>query len=357
MSRARNTSRRRKKSGARRTSPIIVKRRSSGRSRRAAFFTVSKVLAILGFLVACYTVYYTYVRNQRADNLEARELTEEAVDLLGGREGTIWVDDPYLPTQARLSKLEIANRKADRALELDHGNLRALNIKGLHHFHRGEISRARFYLQEAIKAEPDSASSNSNYAAVLEANSDLDGAQYYYEKAIDISPHHSGAHIGLGWVLVKKKQLDQAEKHFRRAIEIEPFNSFAYASYGILSDLQGKEDLAFEHLEKAIDLDPTVARAHHSLAIVLLKRGEVDAAIRHLETAVDLQPAHKIFAKKLDMIRSVTSEPSRESVLVNTLGDVLGASEEQKKQILWKMLLADVPATILPNPVLEESVQ
>ena len=90
----------------------------------------------------------------------------------------------------------------------------ALNL-GIMLLKRGELPRAKTYLEQALEVNPKSAEAHFRLGSVLERQGDVAAALTQYGLAIEHDPRHAGAHYRAGRIYQRMGKTAEAEEHIR----------------------------------------------------------------------------------------------------------------------------------------------
>ena len=133
-----------------------------------------------------------------------------------------------------------------------------------------DIEKATFYLQDALKIDPNSLIANSNLGVVFNHSSEYDKALKCFQKVINIDPRNADAHNNLGINYRQLGEYDLAKKYLYKAIEINPNHVNAYNNLGTLLSHLGENDKAIEALNKALEINPNFSKAQNNLSSTYL---------------------------------------------------------------------------------------
>ena len=304
---------------------------------------VGGLLGVVGFVQSCDSQGKLRV-------LEVSRLLDQAVDQLGGEEGTTLIE-PRVSSRSR-SHLELARRKLEEALILDPSNARAMDVKCLYlalagehaklaglcqpvsrmrafalgsaAFDRGDYATAISSFEQALRLEPSDANAHSSLAVVLlrarkyteslaEANRALEldprlraalltkGAALLkqnraqesletYMVVLRDNPNDGSAHAGLAGALIETGKPGEAIGAARRSIELDPSNAVAYTNLGSALGIQGSYGDAIAQLKKAIELDPRNGDAYENMARAYERSGQLVEATDAARRAIELDP-------------------------------------------------------------------
>ena len=204
-------------------------------------------------------------------------------------------------------------------------------ILGLIKEEQGDPIAARAELQEAVRANPNSANAlfqlgrvelqlgdlaraKHDFSASAGACSkacaapllgmastyklagDFDQAIQTMNVAIQKNPADAVNYLYLGDIEIRANQLPNAEKTLRTAIRLDPQSALAHYmyAYALLKKSSGDApQAAIDSLECSIRLDPNGGLARFRLGTILLKRGDYRRAEALLADAVRLEPGLK----------------------------------------------------------------
>ncbi len=177
-------------------------------------------------------------------------------------------------------------------------------LKARHHWgawSRDGVGKALRYLNEAIQADPRSATAYSmlSYCMIVlgywghvpqkEAYAKAKEAAF---KALTLDDQLCDAHTALGVVhWFGELDLETAERQFQRALEINPSSEFAHlmqASFYVT--MRGGRERALEAAGRALDLDPLSVNTNFGVAWVLVFAGEYDRAVDQSLKTIELYP-------------------------------------------------------------------
>jgi Flp pilus assembly protein TadD len=148
-------------------------------------------------------------------------------------------------------------------------------------------------LRQALRLNPDDASTHLELGVALQEEGSLDEAIRQYRRAIQIDVNLAGAHNNLGILLGAQGKLDEATGHYREAIRLRPEYATAHHNLGVLLGGQGKLDEAIRHYRQAVRMNDELGAAHNNLGYALAAQGNISEAIEHLRKAalLEAQPA------------------------------------------------------------------
>ncbi len=234
---------------------------------------------------------------ERLTVLEARALLAlhrrgEAVRLLDERLEEHPEDPDLLTARARLLAEEGKNTEAEvmlrRAVALDplHRNARQA-LAGLLQS-QGRTEEAVSVYEQLLRIQPDNVQA---LAAVGEFTlDDPQRARPYLEEAVRLQPNHWQPMVNLAVCYVRLGQLDKAEAMLRRALTIEPDAPSTLTTLAAVLALQNRHGEAQRILRKLIAQGHDSAKVRNNLALDLARQGNLEEAERQAQKALQLDP-------------------------------------------------------------------
>ena len=172
-------------------------------------------------------------------------------------------------------------------------------LRGLYHLNKGsaeERRKAREYLEQSVKADPNFAPGYASLASYYSATSDLrpnsaiPKAKEYALKALALDDSLPQAHTALGGIrFYGEWDWSGAESEFRRALQLNPNDAEAHRIYSNYLLALGRFDEALAEVQYALEFDPL------SLLLTSVNEGwtfyfarQYDRAIEQCRKAVEL---------------------------------------------------------------------
>ncbi len=169
------------------------------------------------------------------------------------------------------------------ALDHEPDNATTLAILGEIYTDYGNWDVAEDYLSQAAEIEPDNVTVLRNMAYLAERRGDYDGAIELYDKAIAAAPHRFDLYIEKGrQYRVGLLDYDLANENYRKAVEV-------YRTAATLDALgdglynSGDHPQAVLVLQDAVEMDPQYGPAQVHLGMALYARRNYEDAAVHLE--------------------------------------------------------------------------
>jgi len=151
-----------------------------------------------------------------------------------------------------MDELNEADEYADRALSLNSGSVKALNLKGLVTLKRGNPDEAEKYFEKAIESDSGYGEPYNNIGAIRWSQGRLDEAFKLFERAFILSPTSPDIAANFHAALAELSRAEEAEVTVRDSLNLHPMSrSITYLLIDILLR-QEKFDQAMEVIEQAI---------------------------------------------------------------------------------------------------------
>lgn len=227
---------------------------------------------------------------------------------VGNRARHIEAEVRFLRGQALLEQREIgrAERSFLEAIKLspDHGKA-LLGMARLRHL-EGQNQQAAAYVDQALKATPDSPDAWYSKGETLRVRRDFANALEYYNKAVNLDEGHIPARISRAATLIDTNRANEALEdvlYIRRVLPDNPQGAYMHA---MILTLNGKYEDANEALRDVANslegTDPNAvindSRAMLLRGVINYSRRRFDDAYPYLSRYVELVP-HHVGARKM----------------------------------------------------------
>ena len=147
-------------------------------------------------------------------------------------------------------------------------------------------------LDQAIKADPNDATSYF-LRALLEANKDdNDHAIADLTKVIELDPRFTAAYIGRAGLYENREQYARALADFDQALKLDPQNAFAFNGRGFEYYKTDDYDHAVADFNQAIRFNPNYALAYNNRGNVYFDQHNYDQAIADYGQAIRIDPKY-----------------------------------------------------------------
>src|SRR2546425_801800 len=155
---------------------------------------------------------------------------------------------------------------------------------------RGRHQESLHELQEAEKADPNSATVRFLLARDYYRMKDFPRAAEHFQSTLSLNPKNSVAAYYLGLSRLAIGDLEVAEGSFRRALELDSANFSAAFNLGVVYTRQHRSEAAVQAFQHAVEILPDYAEAHEALGELYLYLNRPYDAARELERAVAIVP-------------------------------------------------------------------
>ncbi len=153
---------------------------------------------------------------------------------------------------------------------------------------QGRPDEAARQLENAVAADPNDETAQSNLVGVYWELKQWDKAEQHYRIAARLNPATS-AHYAFGLVMLDQKRYPEAAGAFRRALALNPRDSGANTQLGRVLEAQGDLKGAVRQYEMALESDPNSHATNYLLGEALLRMGQGQQGVEHLLKTI--QPA------------------------------------------------------------------
>lgn len=290
-------------------------------------FGQSNWVAILSLIVAIVSAILTGVNfhkdNKRTELHEETQIAKtfsEVLDLLGGYEGTIWIDT-HPASFKEFLKVELAQRKIENEILVKWFNhAKALEIKACCLAKKGNYEQALNILNAVIKSKPDRHTTYNRRGSVFLEKRDLGPAINDFNTALRKNPNSAEAYClrGIAWYL--KGDVSKAIDDFNEALNKDQNYVHAYYNRGAAESRRGNLDIAKKDFSRTIELYPLYHRAYSNRGIIWQKQGEYNKALSDFNKALGILPYCSIYNNnKAWLLATCPNEKYRNGILAVTI--------------------------------------
>jgi tetratricopeptide (TPR) repeat protein len=235
--------------------------------------------------------------------------------------------------------LELAIRRWNEVLELDHGHLRAGIAIGRLVEEFGRLDEAEAVFRDLAETRPDAIEPLYQLGRMALVQSDLEGAVRWLERALAIQPldwatgaalvraaaeqhrfararamarslrerlpDHLDAHLLAAWVEERSGRIREAERLLRLAGEAFPQAFLSALKLAELLTRDGRPAAARDALEAALPANPDTFSLHLALVDACFASGDGAAAERRAEALNEAYPEHREVKKRVARLEVV----------------------------------------------------
>ena len=244
-----------------------------------------------------------------ASTLQATLSVDERDRLLRAPTDDLAAYEAYLLGRQRLAERSSASLAAaadlfQRAIALDpdfalaHVGLadsHALQIVYRGAPHEEMISKARAWLDEALRLDSRLGEAYASLGWLKELQNDPVGAEAAYRKALQLNPGYVTTYHWYGGLLRRSGRSEEALAQHLKGEALDPLAANLQLHVGNDLELLGRFDEALSRYERAVQLDPSFAVAHATIADVRwFVNADLVAAARRYRRAIALDPGNPV---------------------------------------------------------------
>jgi tetratricopeptide (TPR) repeat protein len=171
----------------------------------------------------------------------------------------------------------------------------------------GQVDDAYWYAREAIRQDPDFASSYNTLGVIYQHGGHLQESARILAYALGREPSNTHVLSNLAPILASLGRIEESRELERRLARLQPEPPFAFFNRGLAAMREGDYRAAKDLFMREVDRDPYYHEFHFWLALALSNLGEVDKARQHLALAMEnssTRNEHDLYAAKLGRIKA-----------------------------------------------------
>ena len=197
---------------------------------------------------------------------------------------------------------EGAEKELNRALELNPGDMNALDLHSYYLLEIGRTDEATAEKRRVLEHDPLRVITNAELGLYLLMAGRNDEAIVQLQKAVELDPNYAAAHMRLGMAYENKLQYEQAVIKYQKAISLDRSPS-RFARLGELYARWGKRNHALETIRELREMSKQQYVSPTAIAQIYARLGQSRTAIAWLQKAkTDDNP--KITEPGFDSLRS-----------------------------------------------------
>jgi tetratricopeptide (TPR) repeat protein len=154
----------------------------------------------------------------------------------------------------------------------------------------GDTNRARSFLQTALKEQPESVATRTEFAILEDSLGRTESARREFLSVLRVQPGFSPARVNLGLLLAHQGDLAGATAEFREELRWHPDNVEARINLANFFAAHGKTAEALPLYEEALALDPENPITRYNFGRVLMAENHPAQAVTNLEVALRQRP-------------------------------------------------------------------
>ena len=178
-------------------------------------------------------------------------------------------------------KFPLAQKVAERAIEIDPTRARSFNWMGRVFGDQGNKEEAIKWYKRSVEVDPTYRTAHRNLASALTTLNRHDEAIEVLEKAIELAPLVAANYDKLGDILGSEAvgRSDDAIAAYRKATELAPYSPHYRFRWAKRLQAERHVDQAIEVWKKAIELEPDAFGPRNSLSVLLIEENRVEEAL------------------------------------------------------------------------------
>jgi tetratricopeptide (TPR) repeat protein len=221
-------------------------------------------------------------------------------DDFAGRE----TNDPRVLTRRAASSLAVgrvdeASADLERVLQLDPRNSEALALQSTIAITQNDKVQGLALAQQAVQANPQSATAHIAKSYAEQAHFNLDGAKESLLAAVKANPNDALAWARLAEIHMSFQEMDKALEAAKKAAELNPNLARTQTVLGFAYLMQVNTAKAREAFTKAHELDQSDPMPKLGLGLAKIRDGEVAEGRAEMEAAASLDPNNSIIRSYL----------------------------------------------------------
>ncbi len=217
-------------------------------------------------------------------------------------------------------ELARAERLYLQVLDLESGNIHALNLLGMLSVNSFRPREAVGYLTRALSIHYDDPQSHANIALAYKDQGNTKLAVRHFRESIRLNPDNPVVHNNLGNVLRLLEQPQAAIRSYESALKLQRDFAECWSNLAAALNEAGEFEPGLRAVGKALQLDPGLAQAWNNKGDILFSQARYSDALECYIKATELSP--KYSAALINMAR-VQRDMNAPDDAVETLGKVL----------------------------------
>ena len=175
-----------------------------------------------------------------------------------------------------------AEKELNYALELNPGDMRALDYHSYYLLEIGRTGEAISEKQRVLEHDPVAVITNADFGLYLVQAGRTDEAIAQFQKTLELDPNYAAAHMRLGSAYARKQQYSQAIIEMQRGISLDKIPA-RLTSLGELYARCGKRKEALEMIRQLEQMSKQRYVAPAAIASIYARLGDKNEALSWLE--------------------------------------------------------------------------
>jgi cellulose synthase operon protein C len=218
--------------------------------------------------------------------------------------------------------------------------------RGMALLEKGDTERALLELRNVFRLNNAHVPALSQYAALLEAQGDLQGAAKHYLRVVELEPQNLDAHRHLAEILITLQDFGEAEIHAAEALRLGPQDPLARALKAML-DFRKDQDRpgAVAQAEAVIAEASDIVAAHMVLIADRLSAEDLEGALARVDAALEVVPGDEgLHLARLSILEKRGETDAIGEELTRMAGLFPKNAGVRKALIQWHLRAGDVDA-------------
>jgi tetratricopeptide (TPR) repeat protein len=226
--------------------------------------------------------------------------------------------------------LDRADIHCDLGLQFAPGYAELWVNKGLVHYRRGQLDKAKDCYIKAIRLNPDIVHAHNNLGLIYRDQKELGRAADSFLQAVRINPDDKTARYNLALTHYYRKDFERSRKEYRTLLAIDPNIADGWHDLGLIDFEEGAWQGAVENFSKAVQLSPTWGNAWQGLGMALNELGRYPEAADAYTRCIDVDPNNAVCRQNLTIAnrKAALSTPAAAAASTDACGDNQSAEEQ-----------------------------
>lgn len=139
-----------------------------------------------------------------------------------------------------------------------------------------------------LASNPDSWMAHNNLGQYLSSERDWDDALEQFQEAVKLDPQDASSQNDLGVALARKGDYEEAIQHYTAAVKDDATFAEAENGIGLAYSKTGRLDEAIKHFQEALRINPALYGADMNMGNVLERQGKLDRAAACFRSAAEI---------------------------------------------------------------------
>jgi Flp pilus assembly protein TadD len=163
---------------------------------------------------------------------------------------------------------------------------------GMAENYQGNRDKSLFSFVKALDLDPEHPGALEKLGLYYTSRGDVDRARNYLDRLLAVDESNWRGHNSLGVLADLEKEFPAARDHYLAALKLQPGIPMLWNNLGYSVYLMGDLERATTYMKRALELDPGYAPARQNLALVFVRKDEYDEALVVLLEKQDVPTAY-----------------------------------------------------------------